>query len=70
MKMLKKTSKQEIIILNYLIENQEISSKNVMDLLNVKERRARLILSNMCNKNLLLRVGATKNLKYLRKIES
>ena len=63
-------SKQEIIILNYLIENQEISSKNVMDLLNVKERRARLILSNMCNKNLLLRVGATKNLKYLRKIES
>ncbi len=58
---------QEKIIVEYLKENQKIDIYTAQKLLNVKERRAREILSNLVKKNILEKVGKTKGSFYILK---
>ncbi len=58
---------QENIIVEYLKENQKIDVDIAQKLLKVKERRAREILSNLVQKNILEKVGKTKGSFYILK---
>jgi len=58
---------QEKIIVEYLKENQKIDIYTAQKLLNVKERRARKILSNLVKMNILEEVGKTKGTFYILK---
>lgn len=56
---------QEEEIYRYVLEKEAITAVDVCQLFDVKERRARDVLSNMCKKNLLRKQGATSNIKYV-----
>ena len=58
-------TEQEKIIFEYVREQKMITTAIACKLLNIKERRARKILSEMCNKNYLKKKGATSNLRYI-----
>ena len=58
-------TEQEKIIFEYVREQNMITTAIACKLLNIKERRARKILSEMCNKNYLKKKGATSNLRYI-----
>lgn len=55
---------QEKNILDYLQTHQNITSKEVEELLHVKERRARELLKQMCEKNLLVKLGSARSTHY------
>lgn len=55
---------QEKNILDYLQKHQNITSKEVEELLDVKERRARELLKQMCEKNLLIKLGSARSTHY------
>jgi len=55
---------QQKKIYEYLISNGQITTVQVEALLEVKQRRAREILSDMIKANLIKKVGAAKNTKY------
>ena len=58
-------TEQEKTIFEYVREQEMITTAIACKLLNIKERRAREILSEMCNKNYLKKKGATSNLRYI-----
>jgi len=55
---------QEIQILKYLEQNNQITRKEVEVLLDIKESRANSILKGMFNKKLLVKKGTTINSVY------
>ena len=48
--------------------NSQITSAQVEELRDVKERRARAILNDMVKASLIQKQGRTKNTKYLLKV--
>ena len=62
-------SEQERIIYEYVLENGSITTNKVMELLNVKQRRARVILQSMIEKDWLRKTGAARSTVYLKNIE-
>ena len=62
-------SEQEQRIYKYVLENGSITTNKVMELLNVKQRRARVILQSMIEKNWLKKAGAARSTIYLKNTE-
>ena len=62
-------SEQEQLIYKYVLENGSITTNKAMELLNVKQRRARIILQSMIEKNWLKKAGAARSTIYLKNIE-
>lgn len=58
-------SAQERLVVNYIDENGSITSTKLMQLLDVKKRRAQIILSNLAELRVIRREGASKNTKYV-----
>ena len=56
---------QQLQIYNYVLANEEITTKEAKVLLRLQDRRARKILADMCDAGVLMKVGATSNLKYV-----
>lgn len=54
-------SEQERRIYEYVLENGSVTTNKVMGLLNVKERRARIILQSMIEKEWLRKTGAARS---------
>lgn len=59
-------SEQERRIYEYVLENGSVTTNKVMGLLNVKERRARIILQSMIEKEWLRKTGAARSTIYLK----
>ena len=59
-------SEQERRIYEYVLENGSVTTNKVMELLNVKERRARVILQSMIEKEWLRKTGAARSTIYLK----
>ena len=62
-------SEQEQRIYKYVLENGSITTNKVMELLNVKQRRARVILQSMIEKDWLRKAGAARCTIYLKNTE-
>ena len=62
-------SEQEQLIYKYVLENGSITTNKAMELLNVKQRRARIILQSMIEKNWLKKAGAARSTIYLKNIK-
>ena len=62
-------SEQERLIYEYVLENGSITTNKVMELLNVKQRRARVILQSMIEKDWLRKTGAARSTVYLKNTE-
>lgn len=56
---------QEIQILDYIDTNGSITSVQLMELLNLKKRRAQIILSQMVEYGLIRKKGASRNTSYV-----
>ncbi len=52
-----KISEQEKTIFEYIVKNNKIISKNVEELLEVKEARARRVLKEMIEKDYIIKQG-------------
>lgn len=65
---LKNLDGQQLQVYNYVLANEAITSKEAKVLLGLQDRRARKILADMCDAGVLMKVGATSNLKYILKI--
>ena len=57
--------KQQKKILEYIKENGKITSRQTVELLEVKQRRARIVLVEMVNNGLLEKQGAYKTPVYV-----
>jgi len=57
-------SEQEQNVLEYLKQNNQLISKDIERLLNLKEARSRRILKNMAEKKLIIKLGSGKNTFY------
>ena len=57
--------KQQNKILEYIKENGKITSRQTEELLEVKQRRARIVLVEMVNNGLLEKQGAYKTPVYV-----
>ena len=62
-------SEQEQIIYKYVLENESITTKKVIELLNVKQRRSRAILQSMIEKGWLQKTGAARSTIYVKNTE-
>ena len=62
-------SEQKQRIYKYVLENGSITTNKVMELLNVKQRRARVILQSMIEKDWLRKAGAARCTIYLKNTE-
>ena len=58
-------TKQQQIIYKRIVEKGEVTTVEVENLLGVKQRRARAILKEMIDKNIITRIGASKNTRYI-----
>ena len=58
---------QEKILMAYLCEYDKITSEKAGELLGVKQRRARAILKEMADRNILSKQGAYRNIEYILK---
>lgn len=58
---------QEKILMAYLCEYDKITSEKAGELLGVKQRRARAILKEMADRNILSKQGAYRNTEYILK---
>lgn len=58
-------SENEKKIIEFINTNSKISTIQVMEIAGVKERRAREILRNLLNKNLIIRRGKGRNTHYI-----
>jgi len=58
---------QQLQIYNYVVATKSITTSEAEKILVVKDRRARKILADMCDAGILMKVGATSNLKYVLK---
>lgn len=56
---------QEKQIYKYVQENGSITTAEVMKLLGVKQRRARVVLSNMVKSGYLRKKGAARSTRYV-----
>ena len=56
---------QQLQVYDYVLTNEAITTKEAKVLLGLQDRRARKILADMCDAELLMKVGATSNLKYV-----
>ena len=61
---------QQMRIYNYVVANETITTKEAKELLGLQDRRARKILADMCDEGVLMKVGATSNLKYVLQKET
>ena len=59
------THKQKQAIFEYVNTNTFITTQIVCSLLGIKERRARNLLSDLCQKGTLRRIGSNKNSRYI-----
>ena len=57
-------NEQEEKVLNFLKTNNTLTSKDIEELLHVKEARARRFLKQMCEKNMLIKLGSARNTHY------
>lgn len=57
---------QEVQVMDYIIANGSITSIQVMEVLNIKKRRAQIILSQMVENGLIYKKGASRNTNYVR----
>jgi len=55
---------REKVVINFIEANERIRTSDVENLFGVKVSRARLILSEMVKKNMLLKIGKSKNTYY------
>ena len=62
-------SEQEQIIYKYVLGNESITTKKVIELLNVKQRRSRAILQSMIEKGWLKKTGAARSTVYVKNTE-
>lgn len=62
-------SEQQIKVLQYVKENETITSRQTEILLQVKQRRARAVLKKMVDASILEKHGAYKNTVYAMKEE-
>lgn len=62
---LAKLDEQQLQVYNYVLANEAITTKEAKLLLGLQDRRARKILADMCATGVLMKVGATSNLKYV-----
>ena len=62
------THKQKQAIFEYVNTNTFITTQIVCSLLGIKERRARNLLSDLCQKGTLRRIGSNKNSRYIMAI--
>lgn len=60
-------TEQQHIIYKRIVEKGEITTVEVVNLLGVKQRRARAILKEMIDENIITRIGASKNTRYILK---
>lgn len=58
-------SEQEKLVVSYIDKNESITSAKLMQLLNVKKRRAQIILSNLTALGIIRREGISRNTKYV-----
>ena len=58
---------QQQLIYKRIIETGAVTTAEVENLLGVKQRRARAILKEMIDKNIITRIGASKNTRYIFK---
>lgn len=58
-------SAQEKLIVNYINENGSITSAKLMQLLDVKKRRAQIILSKLTALGIVCKEGASRNTQYV-----
>ena len=56
---------QEVEIMDYIIVNGSITSAQLMEALNIKKRRAQVILSQMVGEGLIRKKGASRNTNYV-----
>lgn len=56
---------QEVEIMDYIIMNGSITSAQLMESLNIKKRRAQVILSQMVEEGLIRKKGASRNTNYV-----
>ena len=56
---------QEIQIMDYIIVNGSITSAQLMEALNIKKRRAQVILRHMVEDGLIRKKGASRNTNYV-----
>lgn len=61
---------QQMRVYNYVVANETITTKEAKELLGLQDRRARRILADMCDAGVLMKVGATSNLKYVLQKET
>lgn len=66
-KMPKNVKEQQIY--KYVLKNGSITTAKVMELLNVKQRRARAVLLNMVENDYLRKKGAARNTIYVINME-
>lgn len=57
-------NEQERSIYQFVLENHSITTLQAAQLLGVKPRRARMILSNMVENHWLEKIGASRNISY------
>lgn len=57
-------NEQERSIYQFVLENHSVNTSQVAQLLGVKPRRARMILSNMVENHWLEKIGASRNISY------
>lgn len=62
-------NEQERKIYQYVLENSFITSARTAELLNVKQRRARVVLKDMIEGNYLRKEGAARNTIYVNNTE-
>lgn len=62
-------SEQERLIYEYVLENGSITTNTAMELLDVIQRRARIVLQSMIEKDWLKKAGAARSTIYLRNTE-
>lgn len=56
---------QEVKVMDYIIANSSITSTQLMKLLNIKKRRAQVILGQMVADGLICKKGASRNKSYV-----
>ena len=64
-----KLSEQEKVIMDAIMDSGKLISKDVEKLLNLKDRRVRVILKEMTDKDLLVKLGNARNTYYERKYQ-
>jgi ATP-dependent DNA helicase RecG len=57
-------SEQEKAVIEYLFKNKTIKSKQVEELLNIKESRTRELLQNMAEKEYIVKLGSGRSTHY------